>query len=282
MRFRICGVCGRTCSRSMTLIWMRLLRGWGCRMGGAFRIRFCQYDNNPAPKDGVFLRGIAVRGDQGPMLHLRMDDNGLSPVVADSSAGGNDQVFVDPGGDPNTSAHSVAGVVGTGLSFDGVDDLIDLGTTVDAALAAGHDFAVTFWWARGAGNDENAKYIYRKPADNGSIQVYNCYYDDRVVTQFNVFRSHTPEDRVKLSCMDVGYDWNHYVFLRRGDTFEVWTNGTLTAENIDGANVRAFSGPSGFVLGGSGSAYATGAMDDFRVYDRALYATEILELATAP
>ena len=31
-----------------------------------FRIRFCQYDNNPAPKDGIFLHRIELIG-QAPM-----------------------------------------------------------------------------------------------------------------------------------------------------------------------------------------------------------------------
>ena len=31
-----------------------------------FRIRFCQYDNNPAPKDGIFLHKIELTG-QAPM-----------------------------------------------------------------------------------------------------------------------------------------------------------------------------------------------------------------------
>ena len=33
--------------------------GLGLVLGGAVRIQFCQYDNNPAPKDGIFLRRIA-------------------------------------------------------------------------------------------------------------------------------------------------------------------------------------------------------------------------------
>lgn len=32
--------------------------GLGLQLGSAVRIRFCQYDNNPAPKDGVYDRGV--------------------------------------------------------------------------------------------------------------------------------------------------------------------------------------------------------------------------------
>ena len=35
----------------------------GLSYGSEFRIRFCQYDNNPAPMDGIFLHGIELTAD---------------------------------------------------------------------------------------------------------------------------------------------------------------------------------------------------------------------------
>ena len=256
----------------------------GLSYGSEFRIRFCQYDNNPAPMDGIFIHGIELQGDlRPPILHLAMDDNAANPTVVDSAAGAQDQTFLDPGGDPNTDAHSVAGVVGTALSFDGVDDEIDLGTTIDAALAAGQDFAIAFWWSRGAGNDEAYMFIFTKPADNGKLFAVNGLYGGSggsgpVYNQFYVYRSNTPEDRTLFTVSDAGYGWNHYVLQRRGDTFELWANGALVKEDTTAGNDRDFSGTSSFVLGGTGSNHAQGTMDDFRVYDRALTEEQIQKL----
>ena len=248
----------------------------GLSLTNAFRIRFCQYDNNPAPKDGFFIHEIEVSAElRPPILHLPMDDNLDTPTVIDVSASHQDQVFLDPAGDPNTQAHSVPGMVGTALAFDGVDDQIDLGTTVDATLTAGHDFAVAFWWARGDGNDEDHKRIFSKGADNGSLIAFSIFVSGLPRTQFDVFRSATPEDRLTLAVPSVGYDWNHYVFQRRGTTFEVWMNGTLVRDDTTAGNDRDFSGPAGFILGGLGSGYAKGTMDDFRVYDRSLVREEV-------
>ena len=36
---------------------------WGLTYNDQFRIRFCQYDNNPAPMDGIFLHNIELTSD---------------------------------------------------------------------------------------------------------------------------------------------------------------------------------------------------------------------------
>lgn len=38
---------------------------WGLSYNSEFRIRFCQYDNNPAPMDGIFLYNIELTGEMG-------------------------------------------------------------------------------------------------------------------------------------------------------------------------------------------------------------------------
>jgi len=38
---------------------------WGLAYNSEFRIRFCQYGNNPAPMDGVFLYKIELNSDLG-------------------------------------------------------------------------------------------------------------------------------------------------------------------------------------------------------------------------
>lgn len=82
-----------------------LVAGLGISYNGAFKIRFCQYDDNPKPMDGISLTEIVVEADLRPaVLHLTMDDNAASATVADSAAWHRDQTFVDPGGNPNTSA----------------------------------------------------------------------------------------------------------------------------------------------------------------------------------
>ena len=80
-----------------------------------------------------------------PVLHLKMDDNEANPIVHDVR-GIYPQTFLDAAGNPNTNAHSATGHVGTSLSFDGVDDYIELSTVSwHPYLAANTDFSICMW-----------------------------------------------------------------------------------------------------------------------------------------
>jgi len=139
----------------------------GLSYNSQFRIRFCQYDNNPAPMDGIFLHGIELMAELSPpVFHLPMDDNAADAIVRDASAGGLDQVFIDPTGDPSTAAHSVPGPNGqTALAFDGVDDLIAFGQTLlGEFFAAGCDFSLAFWY-KSADPGSTNKYFFRRADD---------------------------------------------------------------------------------------------------------------------
>ena len=72
--------------------------------------------------------------------------------------------------------------------------------------------------------------------------------------------------------------WNHYVFLKHGDSKEIWQNGTLLHQGLNRADFTPFR--SLFLGGtaGAGNAYH-GAVDDFAIWDGALTAAEITALA---
>lgn len=77
----------------------------GLSYNSSFRIRFCQYENNPAPMDGIFIRRITLTAElRAPILHLTIGDNADSPIVLDASAGAHHQSFTDPGGAIQTPA----------------------------------------------------------------------------------------------------------------------------------------------------------------------------------
>ena len=70
-------------------------------------------------------------------------------------------IFFDDAGDPRTNAHSVAGKINTALSFDGIDDYIDLGNSVLLQPAA---ITVSFWVKRTVSwNNGRQPFFYAKP-----------------------------------------------------------------------------------------------------------------------
>lgn len=249
---------------------------WGLAYGEAFRIRFCQYDNNPAPMDGLFLHGIQVTGDtRTPFLHLTMDDNALDSIVHDAAAGQRHQTLSTPGGDPNTAAHSVPGRVGTALQL-GKTDTIALGETVDPLLAEGKEFTLCFWWKSEGAGQTTGDHLVSNFRDVG-----NSFYWFTI--NGNLACS------VRRSVGAVGYTWpggddavwHHYALSREGTTLRIWRDGVCARTDTHPANRESLAqgnlriGAS--LIGGP----AAGCVDDFRAYERALRDWEIAALAGA-
>ena len=248
-----------------------IMSGLGLSYGTAFRIRFCQYDDNPAPRDGFTIEGIRLEAVAlPPFLYLTMDDNAASPTIVDSGTGLHDQTFVAPSGDPNTNAHSVPGKVNTALHFD-VADFVDVGTLFDAFFAADHDFAVAFWWkslgAGGAGYD----YLVGNaiPATTAGVfwftHIGNVYARMCCAT-FSHQASWTGGDDTA---------WHHYVAQRRGARIEMYRDGALAYSDDTAENVASVVGANFYIGKTAAGTLSSGTIDELRVYDRALYPAEL-------
>jgi len=73
--------------------------------------------------------------------------------------------------------------------------------------------------------------------------------------------------------------WNHYVFLKKGDTKQIWQNGLLLHEGLNVSNQTAMRS---FFLGAMNAAGATGyrgRIDDLALWEGALDAAQIAALA---
>ena len=252
--------------------------------GSAFRIRFCQYDNNPAPMDGIFLHGIELTADlRAPVFHLPMDDNAATPTVHDAAAGHRDQTFLDSSGDPNTAAHSVPGPNGTtALSFDGVDDRIDFGPTLLGDIVGeGRDFSLAFWY-KSADPGAVSKYFFRRAASNSEpYLVKNSIRSNRLYWWVGLGDGYvylTSETGV------LDDQWRHIVCRRQGQTLSLWVDGTVHETKSD-PNYAIDLFPGAFDSRAIGIVYGAGqsdwpfAMADLRVYDRAIRDEEIVAMS---
>ena len=257
---------------------------WGLSYGSEFQIRFCQYDNNPGPMDGIFLYAIELTGEPGavgaPVFHLPMDDNAADPTVRDITESGRDQVLIDPTGDPSTAAHSVPGPNGSlALGFDGMDDriVVDLQTGLGVYFAAGCDFTLAFRWKapqieftetydymlsgpftfryieNGTGGTVNAiRFSYRRPVDDTYLQKTYDHSNDDV--------------------------WHHYAVVRNGTTVRLWRDGVSDFSDTHENNAGSFTTDQMILVGSENGHHAPGAMADVRLYDRALTQEEIQTL----
>ncbi|MBN1515454.1 LamG domain-containing protein [Candidatus Sumerlaeota bacterium] len=248
---------------------------WGLSYSSAFRIRFCQYDNNPALMDGIFIRNIELTGEfPGLYIHLPMDDNAADSTVHDASPALRHQTFIDPGGNPNTAAHSVSGVIASALQFDGVDDRIDFGADFAIDLfAEGHDFTIAVWIQNPTAVSDvvyalskHTIEIKYEPSNGGRtvMQLYNG-----TVNRFLIMPG------------TLDGSFHHYTIMRQGTTIEHWYDGIKRYANTNPDNDGDFSNPTESMRLGmrhNGWGPYQGAVDDFRVYDRALTPDEIQTL----
>ena len=255
--------------------------GWGLSLDGELQIRFCQYDNNPAPMDGVFLHGIEVTGDlTGPVFNLPMDDSDVTPTVRDISDGGVDQTFIDPTGDPNTAAHGAAGPNGgLALSFDGVDDRIDFGETLlGDVVAAGRDFSICFWIRTDDDPGSPGRVFLRREGNATDPKIRMSMADGRISW---------------LVGWGVGYvmlysqsgilddQWHHITCRRQGQTLSLWVDGIVRDTQTDPNYAGSLFGP--WSLRALGHVYSNieswpFAMAQFLVYRRGLSDDEIAAL----
>jgi len=235
--------------------------------------------------DRDFLHRIQLTGEfPGLLINLNMDDNADDPIVHDST-GQYDQTFLDPGGNPNTAAHSVPGAVGSALAFDGVDDCINLGNTfANDVLAAEHDFTVALWAK--FGNDPFpsgwriflSKFYNASSSDTG---LYMLTYS----TNNSIFCAVSFSDgsTFSRSFADSNDDtWRHYALVRQGATVSVYRDGTLEGSQTNAIGNEDLSNASNLYLGREeweNHGYAKTVLDDFRIYSRALRDEEITELS---
>jgi hypothetical protein len=211
-----------------------------------------------------------------------MNDNAASPMVHDAAPGGQNQVFLDPAGDPNTAAHSVPGPNGTtALAFDGVDDRIDFGSALLGELVgANRDFSLAFWY-KSADPGATSKTFLRRAGAYTEPHTRNYVSNGRI-------------------CWEVAWDggsaslssaagmlndqWHHVVCRRQGQTLTLSVDGTIQQTKTD-ANYTGNLFSNSWSARAIGQTYGTYlsdwpfAISDLRVYDRALHDEEIVALS---
>jgi len=256
---------------------------WGLSYSSEFQIRFCQYDNNPAPMDGIFLHGIELTAELSlPVFHLPMDDSAADPVVHDIAAGQRHQTFLDPGGNPNTESHAVAGAVGGALEFDGVDDriVVDLQTGLADYFAAGCNFTLAFRWKAPTREfTEVYDYILVGPSGLSFDYLTNGKYGS--VNAIRFYFRRPVDNTAHQTWYDNSNDglWHHYAVVREGTTVRLWRDGLSDFSDTHANNADSFSKEQMILVGHPSGYHAPGTMDDFRIYSRALTQEEIAELS---
>ncbi|MBU61927.1 MAG: hypothetical protein CMI26_05445 [Opitutae bacterium] len=219
----------------------------------------------------ALLLGVA-QAHAGLVLHYAFDEtSGTSS--ANSAGGGHTGTLTNMSGTEWTT-----GITGGGLSFDGSNDYVAIPT---AAHPTGSEVSVAFWSKGEVGLAKN--YFLYSEAGGRALTVHLPYNGG---VTWDVGNGGGSYDRISKSALasEVEGSWVHWAFTKNATTgfMNIYHNGSLWHSAGGKTMTLATSGNpiSKFYIGAGGgmSHYFEGTIDDFRMYDHALSASEVSAL----
>ena len=198
-------------------------------------------------------------GNDALVAHYTFDNN-----AEDSSGNGNHGTVV---GNPGF----VAGIIGTAISLDGVEDYVDCGN--DASFDITDEITLAAWVnTNDTGNSENNPYVGK------GDHAYAIKHSSANVIQFFIYDGSwlTANTNVDDSFNGV---WHHVAGTYDGSSLKLYVDSTLRATTtyVGTIDIRTDNLTIGTNSEVSGRFY-DGAVDDARIYNHALSEAEILYL----
>lgn len=200
--------------------------------------------------------------------------NGQTTGLQDSSGNNNNGTAINTNG---TGMSFVAGKINNAVQLDGVDDYLSIVNSNSLRFGTG-SFSYSFWTYRTASGYQGGSYFSKGDNATGT----DCYDGImRVVTTSTLAV-------VGLSANMNVWD-NHVLVVTQGSTpyIKHYINGVLDNSGYYiGGTIGTYGSDNynlniGISMAGGINRYFNGKMDDFRIYNRALTADEVLSLYNA-
>ncbi|BDY05899.1 LamG-like jellyroll fold domain-containing protein [Ferrimonas sp. YFM] len=212
---------------------------------------------NPEASDSVTVTVVDNSGGDPTLVGYWAMDSGSAQTAIDSSGNQNNGVIL--------GAQVVTGRFGQGLSFDGVDDLVQVPHSSAFAFSSGDDFTLAFW-AQGIGSQSGWSGVVTKSRDQ------EPWYGIWVASN----RRWTSGGPQNISGSKISAGWHHLVLVQSGGSRYLYLDGALNAEGsaqqADGGGDLIFGGTLGV------SEHFSGVLDEVRLYSRALDLGEVTSL----
>ncbi len=213
-------------------------------------------------QNSMQIAEVELLGVPGPVGHWTFDD-GAGIVALDTSGSGNDGTLE---GDPQW----VVGMVGGALDFDGDGDFVSTGKSAsDLGIGGNNPRTVTAW-------------VFTIGFNNGGIfDVGNC-----ATGQDFCLRTLGTDNQWRIQYWGGDFDftldskdkWVHFALVHDGERTKVYADGVLI---VDWAKTINTPDTNPFQIGAYGwqNDFFDGTIDDVQVYQQALSAGQIAEIA---
>jgi prepilin-type N-terminal cleavage/methylation domain-containing protein len=247
-------------------------------MGGSYELTaLMEAEKSFAMKDGGAFVELYEIGSDISLLPVSRDpslvgywkmDEGVGITTGDLSGNGNIGDITGP--------LWVAGKMGNALSFDGVDDYVHVGSD-QSIQVFGTDKWTISWWANTVGTGDSTQDFFNglshRPRIYTSISSRNIGMAGRVGGVYMSIMS-------SGSAMYSFGEWTHFAISADGSSYRIFVNGaemkTVSYVQMDPAFYEFSMGKPDW-----SSESFKGAMDEVRIYDRALSRTELMSMYEA-
>lgn len=215
--------------------------------------------------------------ESGLVGHWTMDGKYMTPNVRDRSTSANHGNWNFGAGTAATT--TVIGKIGQALRFDGVDDYVSAGINLSGASVV----TVSFWakWTTNANDDKLVlEYTNNFNGKNGFIADWNTSTGD---FSFGTSKSDSTYWADRFTRPSAG-EWHHVVLVmdRATPVNTAYVDGvsqSFTTSLHNSASMGNFDNSTLYFMSrGGASLFGDGVLDDVRIYNRALSASEVKRL----
>lgn len=202
--------------------------------------------------------------------------NGQTAGLTDLSGNGNNGTALNANG---TGMTFTAGKVGNAVQFDGVDDYVNVGNGSSIHPTVNATFSV--WVKPGS-----SQVTYADILGNHSISGFNGYVIQQNGSALNnyyfSYGNGSAWQAAGLIAQLNTNQWNYLVFTKDGSLVKLYLNGAYVSQiGVTGDIVYAVDHPIFIGFGYSSARLFNGLIDDVRIYNRALTASEIRSIYNA-
>ena len=252
--------------------------GWGISWGavpqGNYQLSAKAFDNSGASVSSASVSvivGPAGGGDPTLVAHWKFDET-TGAVAADASGYANN-------GTLTSGPAWTGGKQANALAFDGIDDYVLVNHSGSLAIGQNNaDFSAAFFLNLRQGTTGLWRSLIHKGAinDERTFGIWAFNTDNRLAYQVSTsaawVESGTSAAQIPLN------QWVHIAFVKSGNAIRLYINGVLDSQRTLNGSVIGNSGPL-YIGKDPWHSGADSLMDDVRIYNRALSASEIATLA---
>jgi hypothetical protein len=212
------------------------------------------------------LELLEERANPAGLVAAYAFDEGINNLVSDSSGSGNS-------GTISNAVWSTAGKYGNALSFNGTNALVTISDSASLHLSTG--MTLEAWVRPTAVASQWQDVIYKGPNDNYYLEATSSSSYPAMGGSF----ASTP--LVGTSPLAAN-TWSHLAATYDGARMRLYVNGVEVSSRAQTGTIAPSTGP--LTIGGDGlyGQYFAGLIDEVRVYNRALTASEIHDDMTTP